>query len=141
MSWLVKNMNKIERMKITGIILLFLFNLLGVVPSMGQTQEEKVYSKIDLMYNVLNQKDKATLPAEEYSKCFDEVDLAVMLMIDSLPTDAFKAKAELVAYKNVMNTLGLYVDRGGKDLVKKYKKRLKGIRYEVSFYRRITLYI
>lgn len=51
-------MNKIERMKITGVILLFLFNLLGVVPSMGQTQEEKVYSKIDLMYNVLNQKDR-----------------------------------------------------------------------------------
>ena len=126
-------MNKIERMKITGVILLFLFNLLGVVPSMGQTQEEKVYSKIDLMYNVLNQKDKATLPAEEYSKCFDEVDLAVMLMIDSLPTDALKAKAELVAYKNVMNTLGLYVDRGGTDLTKKYKKRLKGLDMKSPF--------
>ncbi|MFR7809872.1 MAG: hypothetical protein ACLU4N_11665 [Butyricimonas faecihominis] len=44
------------------------------------------------MYNVLNQKDKATLPAEEYSKCFDEVDLAVMLMIDLCQQTLLKLK-------------------------------------------------
>lgn len=114
-------------MKISSLLFLFLISLFFNKLLLAQTDELKFYSKMDQMYSDLLRADKRKLPAAEYASCFDKVDRAAKAMIDSLPTKDLKEKATLVSYKNVLNTLGRYVDETDQALKKKLDKRVKGL--------------
>ena len=114
-------------MKISSLLFVLFISLFFYMPFLAQTEELKFYSKMDQMYADLLRADKRKLPATEYALCFDKVDQAVLAMIDSLPTKDLKEKAMLVSYKNVLNTLGRYVDETDQALKKKLDKRVKGL--------------